>query len=809
MKSFFLCLLFSVNWANVYSQSNHTIVVDGREDGRIFQGIGGVSAGASSRLLYDYPVAERNQILDYLFKPGYGASLQILKVEIGGDTNSTSGTEASHMRSPNEVNCGRGYEWWLMKEAKKRNPNIKLMGLAWGSPGWVGDNFWVKKNIEYHLEWLNCAEENGLEIDYMGGWNEKGYNIDWYIAWNEALAEHYHDIEILGPDDCCGEYLWEVVDDMYNNEDFMNSIDHVGVHFACGHRSEHKKCNSPESAKALGKPLWMSENSAQNHDIGGWSTSRALNRMYIDARISGYMTWSLISAWYANIQLADTGLMLAQWPWSGYYKVDRNIWAFAHTAQFAKPGWSYIDNASGYLQTGASYVTLQSPDGSDDFSTIIETLDAKVNERVTFKIQGGISADSVTVWETNMRSHQKSDYFVKRGTIYTKNGEFEFTVKPGYVYTISTITGNEKGSARPRKRMSDKMELPYEEGFESYGKGDLARYFSDINGAFETAPCGYERNGNCYRQVLAKEPINWKEGFIQPVTIIGDPRWWGDYTISTDFLLEEEGYAGLVGRISTIRTPFSSDKQIAGYHLQVSSNDKWEVYRQDMEKRGKHAKHIISSGAMPVEIGKWHHMALKMEQERIDVILDGEKVASVKDSYFTTGQTALFVSPWQNAQFDNVKITPADSRTSFVPKNNMSIVSVSSEYRANQKGYTYHASNAIDDRPETVWHSNFSTEKSLPQSITIDLGGDYKVRGLTYQPRLDGQTSGMITEFNIYLSSDNTNFKKVKNETWPLGTATKVSDWGNAINARYIRLEGVTGENNSVSAGEIDVMISE
>ena len=31
----------------------------------------------------------------------------------------------------------RGYENWLMVEAKKRNPSIHLSGLEWGVPGWV------------------------------------------------------------------------------------------------------------------------------------------------------------------------------------------------------------------------------------------------------------------------------------------------------------------------------------------------------------------------------------------------------------------------------------------------------------------------------------------------------------------------------------------------------------------------------------------------------------------------------------------------------------------------------------------------
>ena len=76
------------------------------------------------RLLPDYPEKQRSEILDFLFKPNFGASLHMLKVEIGGDSQSTDGTESSHMHSADDLDYERGYEWWLMSEAKKRNPDI-------------------------------------------------------------------------------------------------------------------------------------------------------------------------------------------------------------------------------------------------------------------------------------------------------------------------------------------------------------------------------------------------------------------------------------------------------------------------------------------------------------------------------------------------------------------------------------------------------------------------------------------------------------------------------------------------------------
>ena len=63
--------------------SAQTVTLDSSDSGRVFEGMGAVSAGASSRLLIDYPEPQRSEILDYLFKPNFGAALQHLKVEIG------------------------------------------------------------------------------------------------------------------------------------------------------------------------------------------------------------------------------------------------------------------------------------------------------------------------------------------------------------------------------------------------------------------------------------------------------------------------------------------------------------------------------------------------------------------------------------------------------------------------------------------------------------------------------------------------------------------------------------------------------
>src|SRR5713101_4981589 len=143
-------LLFAVV-SYLYSRSclagQASIVIDGRSAGRTLDGLGAVSAGGSTRLLIDYPEPQRSRILDYLFKPGYGAALQHLKVEIGADAQSTDGSEPSHMRTALDHDSTRGYEWWLMTEARKRNPHIVLEVLPWGAPRWVGESAAGKETL--------------------------------------------------------------------------------------------------------------------------------------------------------------------------------------------------------------------------------------------------------------------------------------------------------------------------------------------------------------------------------------------------------------------------------------------------------------------------------------------------------------------------------------------------------------------------------------------------------------------------------------------------------------------------------------
>ncbi|AYY14448.1 hypothetical protein EF847_18865 [Actinobacteria bacterium YIM 96077] len=783
--------------ATVDGAQHETVVVDGDSAGRTFDGLGAVSAGASSRLLYDYPEPERSQILDYLFEPGYGAELEILKVEIGGDTNSTSGAEPSHMRTPDEIDCGRGYEWWLMREAQERNPDIKLGGLQWGAPGWFDGGFWSQDNIDYLLNWLDCAEQHDIDIDFMGGWNEAGYDQEWFVEWDAALDEHYPDVQLTAADDT-PYWGWRVADDMVENADFGDAVDIANMHSPCGWRSTYAECSSTQTARSLDKPLWIGEQSSMAHDAGAAPLARGANRMYIDAAITGMMVWSPISAWYSNITMADTGLMVAEWPWSGFYDVGDSIWSYAHTNQFADPGWRYLDTGSERLESGATQVSLVSPSG-DDWSAVIETFDMDEPSSVTLQLEN-LPGKQLQVWSSDLRTDDDADRFRRAGVLTPEGGSVTLDVEPGHIYSVTTSDGQGKGDAQPGASVDERLSVPFQETFEDVDHGRTARYFSDLAGAFEAAPCDGDRDGTCYRQMLAEEPISWTHvGEVPLSTMVGDPRWWGDYAVHADVMLEEPGYVEVGGRVSGQ----SWGSPASGYHVRVGT-DGWELFSRD---HAGAAEVSLASGDESIEVDSWHEVILRMDGDTIGVFLDDRRLAEVQDTTQRTGNVALSVSAWDNAQFDDVRVVPTAGEPKFVSKDSMS-ASATSEHGFFQ-GWTYGAEHVIDDRPETEWSSAFDPPEGLPQAVTVDLGSVQRIQALTYQPRLDGNTNGMIRSYEVHLSADGETFEEVASGMWSADSSTKVAAWPKQ-RARYVRLIAADDDEGcgdaTATAGELGVV---
>jgi hypothetical protein len=651
-RCFFLFSLFFVSssFTRVNAQGN-SIVISGASSGRVYDGVGGLSGGGgTSRLLWDYPAKQRDEILDYLFKPNYGASIQILKVEIGDDANSTNGAEASHMRSRTDSNYNRGYEWWLMEQAKLRNQNIKLYGLEWGTEGWFNGGVWSQDNINYIISWIKHAQsDHNLHIDYIGGWNESGWDKSWFENLKKALQGNGLTTQVVAADNG-----WNIASDLANDAAFKAAVDIMGVHYPCGWNAPEEICSDntyTSIAEGLKIPIWASESGTQGYDLGAIPLARALNRDYIDSRMTAYINWSLIAAWYSTLPYYGDGLMLADQPWSGYYHVGKSIWVMAQTAQFVQIGWQYVDMACGYFggnRYNGSYVTLKSPNNKD-YSVIVEMVDATTPQSAMINVTGGLSTDTVHVWATNLNSSNSSDYFVKDSDITPSGGIYSVTFQPGYVYTISTTTGQGKGTVTSPS--SATLGLPYTENFEEDSMGVIPKYFDSIQGAFEVDSCRGGRSGKCLRQEINLAPIEWPGGSpTPPLVVVGDPGW-SDYKINVDVLMEQTGYVELIGRLGAQSQ--SSPGASQGYHLRITSSASWNLFKEDISGHDTQ----LGSGTISFVLNSWHDLSLRFVEDTIQAFIDSTLITVVSDGTYGSGQVGLLVSKWRNAEFDNFSVT--------------------------------------------------------------------------------------------------------------------------------------------------------
>lgn len=99
----------------------------------------------------------------------------------------------SHMHSKEDLDYHRGYTWWVLSEAKKRNPKLSMDGTAWSAPGWVGlpgGGFSVQATADYDVKWLQGLRDVfGLELDAIDCRNEKGALCVWRSNKQEQFVQ--------------------------------------------------------------------------------------------------------------------------------------------------------------------------------------------------------------------------------------------------------------------------------------------------------------------------------------------------------------------------------------------------------------------------------------------------------------------------------------------------------------------------------------------------------------------------------------------------------------------------------------------
>lgn len=621
------------------------IFLDANDQGRVFEGIGAVSAGASSRNLIDYPEKERAEVLDFLFKPKFGAGFQHLKVEIGSGENSTCGSEPSHAITREEIQDPkpRGYEFWLMAEARKRNPKIMLDCLPWAYPGWVGNRF-SQESADWFVAFLEVARKYyGLEMDWVSAaQNEMGTDLNWIAKYlRPTLNAHgFSKIRLQAPDD--DSEFWQVFDELEKKPEFNRLIDAVGYHYVDGRNPWEidQKGGRDATAKAIqsGKPLWASEEWSQSGEEWGGKgalyLARLMNKLYTRDRITKYEIWCPLDGIYNQIIWGNTGALQADTPWDGHYTVWPAVWALAHTTQFAEPGWVYMNSACGQFDTTTwrgSHVAMRNPK-TGDWSVIMVTGERR---KVKLVIGSGLKTGSVYAWKSTDK-----DQFVRQTPLQMNKNSIEIELEADAIYTLTNTTGQAKGSyGVPPKSKS--FPFPFHESFDSYSSGETPRYFSDQKGTFEV--CQSPKGGKCMAQVVPEQGILWYNNWLlKPHTLFGDLNW-QDYAIEGDVLLAG-GDCEIGGRYT--------DRNKLGFRWMLTRDGRWQL--------NFHYTTLSSGQIENFKPSDWHHIRLEMKGDQITGFVDNIKLTTISGKSGLKGM-AFIASTYDRNLFDNIRVEPFSS----------------------------------------------------------------------------------------------------------------------------------------------------
>lgn len=168
----------------------------------------------------------------------------------------------------------------------------------------------------------------------------------------------------------------------------------------------------------------------------------------------------------------------------------------------------------------------------------------------------------------------------------------------------------------------------------------------------------------------------------------------------------------------------------------------------------------------------------------------------------------------RKAKFGTSKVTPLHPKTKkmnrithlkLVAPSNMKILKASSQNRPNNRL----AANAIDGKPETVWHTQFSNGlKSHPHELILDLGKPMEVEGFRYLARQDGRWNGAFsdTEFTVSDSPDQFPTSQLK-ITFKKTNLVQSANLDTPIPGRYIKIKILSEINGRPWASAADLGI--
>lgn len=529
-------------------ECNEGFTLDGLSTGKVYDGHGAITGGPAARSLFDYKEPHRGHILDYLFLPRFGASIQMLKIEFGAESQSRS-----------DIRCDEDYDFWLIGEARKRNPTLRLYGCLMS--GTFGST-----TIDYVTSWLGCAER-------AAGGTVEIFSIRNYSVWGPTAKmiqlrkglddAGFYFTRLVVPE---GKYDETILKQAADTPEFASAL-HGGV---IGVR---EPCFFPRpQIFAANLTYWDTEDQGVAGDWNGagcWG--RTMNQNFVWNGITSSLARSLLWSSPSQLSPISDGFIDTISPWSGVYTLRAPFWVTAHTTQFVEIGWIMLDSvggSSGILRKGGSYLTFMSPE-RDQFVLVIEKLHGNCRncqvqttlpETLRFTLANGLAeileeignndtnenennqtgGFKLCFWVSNRTHHfhRLPDLLLPPPTIDNETS-FTLTALPDTIYTLASKDGGQSRGAHyiPQPNASFSPDV-FEYSFDDYDFDVSAEYFVDFAGSWQVTqdPSPAADENKVLKQCLTKQ------GGLDPLSIIGDT--FVNAKMSVDVFLPPSPFSG-------------------------------------------------------------------------------------------------------------------------------------------------------------------------------------------------------------------------------------------------------------------------
>ncbi|MEV0636157.1 GH59 galactosidase [Streptomyces sp. NPDC050619] len=449
------------------------VVVDGDDvradnmNGLTYKGLGVLSCNSTSNLLMDYKAEQPGrywELIKVLFG-GRNPLINHVKVEMGSDTNTSTGSDPATMRTADELaDTSRSPGFQLAADAKTVNPKLKVSILRWVMPQWV-QNEWNKgTGSDEMYKWyketiLDAYEKYGYMVDYVDPDTNETRNPDEaFIKWyknailtdtdfanprydipadkQEKAKKAYRDIKIIASDENNTHHIGP---SMLSDEELFGIVDAVGYHYNTDDRLEgdagsdtyqpYTKLATGKNKYNQDKEVWYSEGTASfghteyrvnntegpngaSTGIGGVQSALDLaNRSvksYANSKRTHYIFQPAIGSFYEGAQYSHKELVSARDPWSGYLHYDAALYVMQHFTQFAKTGWENDTNTAGIWRTvpEASYSGVsgtENVDGSNGAASYLTLADPRKKDFSTVVVNDSDQPRTYRVKAENMR----------------------------------------------------------------------------------------------------------------------------------------------------------------------------------------------------------------------------------------------------------------------------------------------------------------------------------------------------------------------------------------------------------------------